>query len=252
MQFVVEKALPLHGRVLDVGTGKGRFVIPLARHVANVTTVDISAEEQRQARLEAIYAGVADRIRFVIQDARFLPWPAGSFNAVVSWNVFHHLDDPERVFGEMLRVLKPGGKLVLAILFGFALHRMEFTPLGTLRFFLGAVHLAHSHPASLGAALAFCAGTFLYIACADLLPQLQCHSHDHVTLSLALLTGIAVPLLTARFGHATYDHLHNQSMNQLPPLTSGLNPPAAAHFVMEANLALSKPHRLQCSPLWMS
>jgi len=138
VRFVVEKALPLHGRVLDVGTGKGRFVIPLARHVANVTTVDISAEEQRQARLEAIYAGVADHIRFVIQDARFLPWPSGNFDAVVSWNVFHHLDNPERVFVEMIRMVKPGGKLVLA----------DFSPSGYR--LMDAIHGAegrrHPHP----------------------------------------------------------------------------------------------------------
>jgi SAM-dependent methyltransferase len=112
--FVLGKALPLRGRVLDVGTGKGRFVIALARHVAHITTVDISAEEQRFARLEAVYAGVAGRIRFVKADARRLPWSAASFDAVVTWNVFHHLEDQVRVFGEMLRVLKPAGRLVLA------------------------------------------------------------------------------------------------------------------------------------------
>jgi ubiquinone/menaquinone biosynthesis C-methylase UbiE len=140
VRFVLEKALPLRGRVLDIGTGKGRFVIPLARHVAHVTTVDVSTEEQRQARLEAIYAGVADRTRFVIQDACFLPWPAGSFDAAVSWNVFHHLDDPERVFAEMIRVLKPGGKLVLA----------DFSPSGFR--LMDAIHAAegrrHPHPPS--------------------------------------------------------------------------------------------------------
>ena len=138
VRFVVEKALPLRGRVLDVGTGKGRFVIPLARHVAQVTTVDVSAAEQRQARLEAIYTGVDARIRFVIQDARFLPWPAASFDAVVSWNVFHHLDNPERVFAEMIRMVKPGGKLVLA----------DFSPSGFR--LMDAIHGAegrrHPHP----------------------------------------------------------------------------------------------------------
>ncbi len=114
VRFVIEKALPLRGRVLDIGTGKGRFAIPLAREVTEVTTVDINAEEQHCARLEAIHAGVADRIEFVLADARALPWRAATFDAVTSWNVFHHLDDAERVFGEMLRVLKPGGKLVLA------------------------------------------------------------------------------------------------------------------------------------------
>lgn len=114
VRFVIEKALPLRGHVLDVGTGKGRFVVPLARKVTKVTTVDINAEEQQCARLEAEFAGVTQKIEFVLADAGKLPWRAGTFDAVTSWNVFHHLDDPERVFSEMLRVLKPGGKLVLA------------------------------------------------------------------------------------------------------------------------------------------
>jgi len=138
VRYVLEKALPLRGRVLDVGTGKGRFVIALARHVTHVTSVDVSAEEQRCARLEAAHAGVSNRIRFVLQDARRLPWSAATFDAVVSWNVIHHLDDPERVFDEMLRVLKPGGKLVLA----------DFSPSGFR--LMDAIHAAegrrHPHP----------------------------------------------------------------------------------------------------------
>ncbi len=140
VRFVVEQALPLRGHVLDIGTGKGRFVIPLARHVARVTTVDINAEEQRVAQMEALYAGVAARLDFVLADARALPWRAGSFDAVTSWNVFHHLDDPESVFNEMLRVLKPGGKLVLA----------DFSPSGFR--IMDAMHEAegkqHPHPPS--------------------------------------------------------------------------------------------------------
>jgi ubiquinone/menaquinone biosynthesis C-methylase UbiE len=140
VRFVLRTALPLRGRVLDVGTGKGRFVVPLARLGVNVTTVEICPEEQRQARLEAACAGVADRIRFVLQDARWLPWPAGWFDAVLSWNVFHHLEDPERVFEQMVRVLRPGGRLVLA----------DFSPSGFR--LMDAIHAAegrrHPHPPS--------------------------------------------------------------------------------------------------------
>jgi ubiquinone/menaquinone biosynthesis C-methylase UbiE len=76
--------------------------------------VDISAEEQRSARLSARYFKVEDRIRFVLQDAARLPWPAHSFSAVVTVNAMHHIRKFEAVLKEMLRVVKPGGKLVLA------------------------------------------------------------------------------------------------------------------------------------------
>ena len=90
------------------------------------------------------------------------------------------------------------------------------TPVGALLFFLGAGHLGHSHPAWLGAALAFCAGTFLCIAGADLLPELQFHSHDRVKLSLALVAGIGVALLIARFGHPNHDPLPTPSPGEHP------------------------------------
>jgi ubiquinone/menaquinone biosynthesis C-methylase UbiE len=42
-----------------------------------------------------------------------LPWADASFDSVANVNTFHHLEHPMFVFREMLRVLKPGGKLVL-------------------------------------------------------------------------------------------------------------------------------------------
>lgn len=61
-------------------------------------------------------------------------------------------------------------------------------PLGALLFFFGF----SGHPEIVGAALAFAAGTFICIALADLLPELQFHTHDRVKLSVALLLGIAL------------------------------------------------------------
>ncbi len=70
-----------------------------------------------------------------------------------------------------------------AVNVGFAL----MCPLGALLFFAGF----SGHTEVVGAALAFGAGTFICIALADLLPELQFHSHDRVKLSVALLLGIA-------------------------------------------------------------
>ena len=112
--FVLKQALPLASPVLEIGTGKGRLLVGLAKHIRDITTVDISAEEQQSARLNARFHGVEDRIKFVLQDASHLPWPDHSFGAVVTMNAMHHIREFEPVLEEMLRVLNPGGKLVLA------------------------------------------------------------------------------------------------------------------------------------------
>jgi zinc and cadmium transporter len=68
------------------------------------------------------------------------------------------------------------------------------SPIGAILFYFGASHLTSGLPV-LGFALAFCAGSFLCIASADLLPELQFHSHDRFKLSAALLAGLAVAII---------------------------------------------------------
>ncbi|MCX6911118.1 MAG: class I SAM-dependent methyltransferase [Verrucomicrobia bacterium] len=111
--FALAQALPLGGSVLEIGTGKGRFLMELAKRVATVTTVDITAKERMFARLNARFAGVEDRIKFVLRDAGRLPWRDGAFDAAVTFNAMHHIPHFQRVLKEMLRVVKPGGKIVL-------------------------------------------------------------------------------------------------------------------------------------------
>jgi zinc and cadmium transporter len=72
------------------------------------------------------------------------------------------------------------------------------SPLGAALFYLGASQFAANTPL-LGYALAFCAGSFLCIASADLLPELQFHSHDRFKLSAALLAGLAVAIIIGQF-----------------------------------------------------
>jgi zinc and cadmium transporter len=67
-----------------------------------------------------------------------------------------------------------------------------FCPLGVALFFLGFERFTHHQSAIVGCALAFSAGVFLCISLADLLPELEFHSHDRLKLSLALLVGVAI------------------------------------------------------------
>lgn len=114
LRFVVSKTLPLKGRILEIGTGKGRFLTALLRRVRLITTIDVNADEQRFARMNVAFERRRGRARFVIADARRLPWRDGSFDAVVSMNALHHMPQLARVLGEIRRVVRPGGKVVLA------------------------------------------------------------------------------------------------------------------------------------------
>jgi ubiquinone/menaquinone biosynthesis C-methylase UbiE len=114
LRFVLSHALPLPGRILEVGTGKGRFLTALLSHVSCVTTIDIDPVEQRCARLNVAYEKPPGRARFMIANAENLPWPDHSFESVVSVNALHHMKNIPHVIGEVLRVARPAGKIVLA------------------------------------------------------------------------------------------------------------------------------------------
>lgn len=88
------------------------------------------------------------------------------------------------------------------------------TPLGVVLFHLGAAHFADSNSLFLGCALAFCAGTFLCIACSDLLPELQFHSHDPLKLSVALLLGLGVAIGIGRFKHGHEGPVHHNHAHE--------------------------------------
>jgi len=112
--FVLSRALPLPGRVLEIGTGKGRFLAALLRQVPLVTTVDLDAAEQRFARLNIAFEKPNGKARFVIADAVSLPWRESVFDSVISMNALHHMNELPRVIDELLRIVAPQGKIVLA------------------------------------------------------------------------------------------------------------------------------------------
>ena len=98
--------------MLDVGCGAGQIAIPAARAGARVTGVDIATNLIEQARLHADAAGLD--IIFDEGDAEDLRYENGSFDLVVSLIGAMFAPRPERVAAELIRVCRPGGRIVMA------------------------------------------------------------------------------------------------------------------------------------------
>lgn len=99
------------GSLLDVGTGPGWLLVDLHRKRpdARLTGVDISPAMVRKARRNLAKAGCADAVSVREASADSLPFPDGSFDAVVSTGSLHHWRDPFKGINEVHRVLRAGG-----------------------------------------------------------------------------------------------------------------------------------------------
>lgn len=97
----------LKGEVLDVACGTGDMAVSLVERGCTVTGVDISEEMLAIARQKAPI------VTFMIADAEHLPFPDASFDAVTCAFGVRNFVHLEQGLNEMLRVLKPGGQLVI-------------------------------------------------------------------------------------------------------------------------------------------
>jgi SAM-dependent methyltransferase len=108
-------------RALDLGCGGGRHAFALLRKGADVVALDYSMSEVQSVnamfRMMREAGEVPDGARAVAvrADAYRLPFPDESFDAVVAAEVLEHLHDDARVFAELRRVLKPGGRIAVTV-----------------------------------------------------------------------------------------------------------------------------------------
>jgi len=109
---VDEAGIKLGGLVVDIGCGTGRALPPLRMAVGPagaVIALDITPEMLDVARPAATLAGAS----LVLADARALPFPGGSVDAIFAAGLVNHLPDTEAGLRELARVTRPGGLLVL-------------------------------------------------------------------------------------------------------------------------------------------
>ena len=110
--FLRELNLQPGERLLDVACGAGQIVIPASRIGIDATGVDIASNLIEQAKGRAETEGLS--AHFDEGDAESLSYPDASFDVVSSLIGAMFAPRPDRVAAELLRVCKPGGRIVLA------------------------------------------------------------------------------------------------------------------------------------------
>jgi ubiquinone/menaquinone biosynthesis C-methylase UbiE len=101
-------------RVLDMGTGTGILIPHLLKAVSptgHVTAVDYA--EKMVEICKAKYASVPN-VNVAVQRVENLDFPSESFEAVTCFGLFPHLENKKEALSQMSRVLKPGGRLIIA------------------------------------------------------------------------------------------------------------------------------------------
>jgi ubiquinone/menaquinone biosynthesis C-methylase UbiE len=117
-QVVARSRLPAGVAVLDVGCGTGVITRLAAQAVGangHVTGIDLSEGMLRKARALADAEHIGPRVELVRGDAESLPLPTARFDVVLSLYALRHFPDPARATAEMLRVCKPGGRVIIGV-----------------------------------------------------------------------------------------------------------------------------------------
>ncbi|MGW8183459.1 MAG: class I SAM-dependent methyltransferase [Burkholderiales bacterium] len=101
------------GAVLDLACGPGVVTAAVARLATSVVAFDATPAMLDKARKRCAEAGL-ENVVFRQGDAAALPFERGEFDTVVTRLAIHHFEAPSRVLGEIFRILRPGGRLVIA------------------------------------------------------------------------------------------------------------------------------------------
>src|SRR5262245_43814133 len=112
-------------RILDLGCGRGAVLLMAAQHLTTGRavgvdvwrTVDQSGNSAEATQRNAVADGVADRVELHTGDVTALPFEDNSFDVVLSSLAIHNISGRagrEKAISEAVRVLRPGGRLVIA------------------------------------------------------------------------------------------------------------------------------------------
>jgi len=111
----VRAALKGEGTLLDVGAGSGYYSLAIARALerGKVMSLDLSREMLQRLREAAKKRGLADRIEVLESSVYEIRLDDDSVDIAIANGVFHELAHPELALREMVRVLRPGGHIIV-------------------------------------------------------------------------------------------------------------------------------------------
>jgi SAM-dependent methyltransferase len=111
LEFLARLEIPAGAKVLDIGCGSGQLTIPMAKKGIDVTAIDLAQNLVDKANDYAKAEGLS--IRIEQGDAEDLQFEDNEFDIALSLIGSMFAPRPERVASEMLRVVKPGGKVIM-------------------------------------------------------------------------------------------------------------------------------------------
>lgn len=114
---LVETLAPVAGEhILEVGCGSGvlcRQIAPSVVPGGKITGVDISPEFLKIAQGYAFSANLSASIQWSASQAEVLPFNDASFDSVFAARLLLHVSNPQAVLNELVRVVRPGGRVVV-------------------------------------------------------------------------------------------------------------------------------------------
>ncbi len=113
-EFILEKAGSLSGSVLEIGAGTGYTTLFLAREGRDLTAIDADREALKKTALNLAYEDLRLKVKLYVMNAKVLAFDNSSFKNIICLNMLHHIDNADKIFLEMDRILCPDGKIILA------------------------------------------------------------------------------------------------------------------------------------------
>jgi SAM-dependent methyltransferase len=98
---------------LEIGCGGGILLDMALQSVGQAGGIDHSPDMVELARQKNVHALSEGRVEIVLGDVERLPWEEDHFTCAAGVEMLYFIDDPLKAMGELHRVLKPGGRLVL-------------------------------------------------------------------------------------------------------------------------------------------